>query len=409
MFTLLRVSWRNLWRKKWRTAITVSAITFALTLNVFMISLAEGIYDKMIFDAVRQYAGHITLEAPEYRNAPAVDLVVGDVAALREKAKKLPDVERTKVLIMGQGVAKSADGSVGIALMGVEPSAEASVSPLAHKIEKGSYLEDDDNKMIVIGSTLAERLDLNVGKKLVIATNNIHGDLVEQKLKVKGIFNTGSAEIDGYVVQVPIPFARELYGLDTDQVTQLGIVVADAEKRDAVLKRVRDMVGANVAVHPWEEVMPAVAAYIKLDGGSNYVMQGILLFLTLFTIFNTLLMSVLERTREFAVQLALGTSPLWIRAQIFCESVFIGLLGCAVGLTCGGLLGYYFEVYGLDMASMYGEGLTVSGLAIDSIVHGKVTARTLLTLGGIVVVSIIFTSLFTMRRISRIAVADVLR
>jgi ABC-type lipoprotein release transport system permease subunit len=409
MGTLLKISWRSLWRHRLRTAITVSAIALALTLNVWLISFGDGVYDKMIFDAVRQNAGHITLENPDYRDAPAIDLTVSGDPDLRERLRRIEGVERTKALILGQGVVKSGAGAVGVALMAVEPDTEAATSPLAHKIADGSYLANGDKRRVVIGAALAERLDLDVGKKLVVSTNDANGQLVEELLRVKGIFSTGAAEIDGYVVQMPLPFARELYELDRNAVTQLGIVVADPENRDQVLAQARTLVGDNVAVLPWEEVMPEVAAYIRLDGGSNLIFQGILLFLSLFTIFNTILMSVLERTREFAVQLALGVSPWRIRAQVLVESTLIGLLGGAVGLTTGGLLGYYFEVYGLDISKLYGEGLTVSGVAIDSQIYGKVTAELLVVLGVVVVTATILVSLISMRRISRISVATVLR
>jgi len=363
----------------------------------------------MIFDAVRQNAGHITIENPEYRDAPAIDLTVAGGPDLRDELGRIPGVERTKALILGQGVVKSGAGAVGVALMAVEPSAEASTSPLAHKISDGEYLADGDTRKIIIGAALAERLNLRVGKKLVVATNDKNGDLVEELLRVKGIFKTGAVEIDGYVVQMPLPFARELYQLDANAVTQLGIVVADPEHRDEVLEAARAIVDKNVAVLPWEEVMPEVAAYIRLDGGSNLIFQGILLFLSLFTIFNTILMSVLERTREFAVQLALGASVWRIRAQVLVESAMLGLLGCLVGLTSGGLLGYYFEVNGLDIAALYGEGMTVSGIAFDSRIYGDVTFELLAVLGLIVFVATVLVSLFSMRQISQISAANVLR
>jgi len=411
MGNLLKVSWRSIWRSKRRTAITVSAIAFALAIAVFFVSFAEGVYAQMTDDAVRMQAGHVTLEHPEYRDAPAIDLAVGEVGELRAKLAKLEGVEKTKVIVLGQGVARSGHAAVGVAIFGVEPSVELDTSIVARRLTSGEFLADDDFRKVVVGKVLAERMKVELGKKLVLSSNNAKGELVEELVRVKGVFATGAEEIDGFLVQVPIRFARKLYGLGDDQATQLGLVLEDADDQSRALKQARSVVGGDraVAVRPWEEVLPDLAAYIKLDGGSNWVFQGILIFLSLFTVFNTILMSVLERTREFAVLLALGTPPSRIWAQVVTESALVGLLGCAVGLALGGGLGLYIQVYGLDLSELFAEGISVSGLAFDTYIYGKVTVELLVGLGGVIFVATVLSAAVSARRISAISVAEVLR
>jgi len=221
-------------------------------------------------------------------------------------------------------------------LLGVEPAVEVHSSPLAARVEQGSYLDDPDAAEVLIGAQLAAQLELTPGKKLVLATNDVHGDLVEELARVKGVFRLGAEEFDGFFVQVPIGFARRLYDLGPDQATQLGVLLRDADDQPAMQPRLAQWVDPRqVVVRGWDEVMPELASYIRVDGGSNYVLQVILLVLIFFTIFNTLLMSVLERRREFAVLLALGTPPARLRLQILAESALIGLLGCLVGLSLG--------------------------------------------------------------------------
>ena len=155
--------------------------------------------------------------------------------------------------------------------------------------------------------------------------------------------------------------------------------------------------------------MPELATYVKLDGGGNYVFMGILIGLSLFTIFNTILMSVLERTREFAVMLALGTHPWRLRAQVLIESAMMAVVGVSTGLLWGGLLAYWLEVEGVDPKALYGEGMTVGGVALDTRIYADVTPAILFWLGLVVFVAIMLTSLLTMRRAAHIPVADVLR
>lgn len=405
-----RLAWRSLWRHRRRTIITVVSIGFGLALFVFSVSLADGMYARLIEDAVRLQAGHVTVEDARYRDAPAVDLRVPDVASLAARIGVLPGVEGTKRLVLGQGVARSGTGAAGIAVMGVEPRVEARTSPLARRLVTGRYLEDTDDTRVVVGSGLAERLDLAEGKKLVITTNDASGALVETLFRVTGVFRTGAEEIDGYVVQAPIAAAQRLYGLGPDEVTQLGVVLAAADRVPATVRRVRALVhDPGLAVRPWQEELPELAAFIRIDRTSDYIFHTLLLVLVLFTIFNTLLMSVLEREREFAVLLAIGTSPAELRRQVLLESAYIGALGCLVGVVVGGILAGLVQVYGLDLTRFYREGLTISGLAVSTTLHARVTLRALAFLAGMVFLATLVLGLWPMRRAARVPVADLLR
>lgn len=416
---IARLAWRSIWRHRRRTLITLVSIALGLAINLFFISLAEGVYAKMTDDAVRQYAGHITLEHPLYREAPAVDLFITIPPDLRYRVLDFPDrVERTKLLIQGQGVARTGRNAVGVAILGVEPDVEKLASPLADRISRGSYLEEGDGPLVVVGSALADQLKLDVGKKLVLSSNDAQGNLVEELCRVKGIFNTGTDELDSYLVQAPIEFTRKLYGLPDGSATQMGLILEDPRDQRRVLSAVREIFqqggeglpsSKEVAALPWQEILPDLAAYIQLDGLSNKVFQGLLLAIILFTIFNTLLMSVLERRREFAVLMALGTPPGQIRRQVLLESIYIGLIGCLAGGGLGGLIGYYFQQHGLDMSSLMEDGYNISGFAVDAKLHAMITPGMLLTGIGIVFGATVLLSLIPMRRSTQVSLSDVLR
>ena len=406
---IFRISWRSIWRNRRRTWITLSAIAFGLALAVFFIAFADGVYNQLIDDATRMQGGHFTLEHPHYREAPAVDLFVGGVSGLRDQLEGLDGVLGTKALILGQGVAKSGHGAVGVSVMGVEPSLEAASSPLAGGIVSGSYLEEGDGRKVVLGAKLAQRLELRTGKKLVIATNDASGEIVEELFRVKGTFEVGSDEVDAYLVQIPLESARRLYGLGEEDATQVGVLLSDPGRRPALMAAARELVPAGVALHTWEEVMPELANYIRVDRGSNLVFQGIIVFLSLFTILNTILMSVLERTRELAMQLALGVSASLLRLQVVVESALLGALGSTLGVLLGGGLGWWMQAEGLDISRFYGEDIDVSGFALDTMVYADVTVELLLSMWLLVFSATVLLSLIPGRQISRIAVADVLR
>ncbi len=411
MNLLIKLAWRSLWRNKRRTIITTVAIALALVLAVFVITLADGMYAKFIRGVTRMQAGNVTLQHARYLDAPAIDLLVTDVNKWRTAIDRMPEVEKTVAIIVGQGVIASGSGAVGVAVVGVDPGAERSKSPLPEKIVSGSYLADGDTRKVVIGAVLAKRLEVEVGNKVVVTTNDARGELVQQMLRVKGIFETKSVEMDGYFVQLPLGFARKVFNIPPDQATQIGVVLRDGDDQAAVLARVERLVAGarEVAALPWQKVLPDLASFMAVDKGSNLIFQGIILFLMLFTIFNTIMMSVLERTHEFGVMLAVGTSPARLKAQLLLEATMLGLLGTVVGLGIGGGLSYYFQVHGLDLSSMMSEGMDVAGFAFDPVMRPKLTASTLTWLGGIVVGATVLISLVPMSRIRRIDLAAVLR
>lgn len=407
---IARLAWRSIWRNRRRTLITVLSIAFGLTFAIFFISMGAGMYAKMINDAVRMQAGHITVEREGYLDAPAVDLFLADAAPLRRSIEKIPSVESTKLLVLGQGIARTGTGTVGVALMGVEPSAEALTSPLAKRITHGRYLEDHDGPWVVIGKTLAERLKVTVGKKLVITTNNAKGDLVDELCRVRGIFATGSEEVDGYIMQAPITFARRVFGLPSGGATQLGVILDKPEAQDRVLAEVKRLTaGKDMEVEPWQVMLPELASYIKLDEGANYVFQGILIFLILFTIFNTVLMSVMERKREFAMLQALGTKPVQVMGQVFLETVFLGLIGCGLGLIGGTLSAAALQHWGLDLSNFYDGDLTVSGFAVDTVLRAKLTPGLAFGLSGLVFAATLLLSLLPLRHAGQVNIVDELR
>ena len=155
--------------------------------------------------------------------------------------------------------------------------------------------------------------------------------------------------------------------------------------------------------------MPDLAGFMAVDLGFNYVFQGIILFLIGFTILNTILMSVLERTREFATLMAIGTSALRLRLQVAVESLMIGLLGTGFGLLIGGGVSWYFQIHGIDFSSIYGDDTTIVGYAIDPLIKCYVTAETLWTVGLFVLAMTLIIGAYPSWRSARISIADVLR
>jgi putative ABC transport system permease protein len=355
-------------------------------------------------------AGHLRLQDPAYRHAPAVDLRVRDAETLRERIDMLPGVEATALVVLGQGVARSGADAVGVSVMGIEPSVTARTSPVARRIVEGRFLEDGDGALVVVGRGLAERLRLAEGKKMVLSGNDAAGELVEALFRVQGIFETGSEELDGYLLLAPVAEIRRLYGLGAGEATQVGVLLDDPDAQSAMAARLADLAaGSGAVVRTWQEVMPELDAFIRLDRVSDGTFQALLLLLVLFTMFNTVLMSVLEREREFAVLLAIGTPPAQLGLQLLFEAAILGVLGTALGIAIGGGAALAVQVHGWDLSFLFPEGLSVSGFAVSPRVHALVRPSLLANLAALVFVATLVLALLPLRRALRIPIAETLR
>jgi len=368
---MIKLAWRNLWRNKRRTLITISSICFGLVLAIVFIGLGDGTYGTMIDSAARLGSGHVTLENPGYRKSLLTRLTLQSIDEVVKRVEGMREIEGWAPRILGQAMLSTSYGSVGAAFMGVDPEREKETTLFIDKIIEGTYLKDSEGRGALIGSKMAERLKVSIGNKMVITANNLHGEIAGELLKVVGIFKTGSEMIDGYVLQIPLNRARKLMGMNQREVTQLAIFLDNQRDTDGIIEKLEKRLSdfKEVAILSWREVMPELASYVDLDGSSNYIFQIIIFIIIAAGILNTILMSVLERQFEFGVLLSLGMSPLSLLFLVLTESILLGILGVTVGSALGLACNQYFTVKGLDMTLFTREDVDISGVVLDPILH----------------------------------------
>jgi ABC-type lipoprotein release transport system permease subunit len=368
---IIKLAWRNLWRNKRRTLITISSICFGLVLAIVFIGLGDGTYGTMIDSAARLGSGHVTLENPGYRKALLTRLTLQSIDEAVKRFEGIKEIEGWAPRILGQAMLSTSYGSVGAAFIGVNPEQEKETTLFIDKIIEGTYLQDSEGRGTLIGKKMAERLKVSIGSKMVITANNLNGEIAGELLRVVGIFKTGSKMIDGYIFQIPLNRARKLLGMNQEEVTQLAIFIENQRDTDRVIEKLKKNLSGleKVAVLSWREIMPELASYVDLDGASNYILQIIIFTIIAAGILNTILMSVLERQFEFGVLLSLGMNPLNLLFLVLAESTLLGLLGVTVGTALGLACNQYFTVKGFDMTLFTRESIDISGIALDPVLH----------------------------------------
>ena len=411
LLLITKIGWRSIWRNKRRTLISLFSIIIGTGIPIFFVCIAWGFYAGLINDVSRLMSGHITYEHVKYRNSPSNDLWVDDIQKINETLNSNAEVLSTKQIINLQGVAHTAKGSVGISLMGIEPEKEIVISFLPETFIEGNYLSKEDGRWVVVGDQLAKNLNISVGKKFVFTTSDIKGELVEELFRVKGVFKTGSKEIDGHFVQSDIEIARKIAGLGSDDVSQLGIIVKNPDTHESLIKDLQKSLAKNNGVFlSWQKIMPDVATTIRMDRTAISSFMIMLVVIVLFTMFSTILMSTLERKREFASLLAIGTRQIELKLQIFIETIIFGLIACPLGSLLGVGVAKWTEGY--DMMDVVGgktEDMSVGGFGMDTIITPLFSVPLILQISIFFFLAVQLLSVLPVYLISRISITDELR
>ena len=308
-----------------------------------------------------------------YQEEREVEIVVPDTPTVAASlGKTLPGATLVRRVFM-DGLLTSPAGAMGVSVTAVEPSVESSVNDIAGKVVDGAYLTDGDERGIVLGTTLAESLDVTVGDKVVLMAQG--AEEIESRLfRVRGTFSMGIDEIDGFCAQIPLGAAQEMLSL-ADDVNQLSIHLeswCDAEDgADAASAALASTPGLEVL--GWEEALPELAQYVAAEQGEIYVFYFIIFAMVGLGIVNTVLMSVLERMQEFGVMLSLGATPGRLARLVLAEAALLGLFASAVGVGLGLLLNWPLAVYGLDMSVLMGGTVEVVGFAMDMVIYSDLS------------------------------------
>ena len=381
--SLAKMAWRNLWRNRRRTAITLSAIVFGIFLSVVMMAMQDRNWADMIRLAARLGAGHVTYQHPEYLDSPALSRPVRGTDELRRLAAGNPRVIRVVERITGFNMLSTARDNIGAGFIAVSPEEEDEETlSLLEAIVEGEFFESSNDRGIILGERLASNLDVELGSRLVYTLTDKEGEIVSELARVRGIIRTGSPSVDGGICLLPIGTLREAIGFAPDEAIQVAAFIDDQRVTDRVVADLAGGAPAGVAVLPWHELQPDLAVFIAMKVGGAKVMMLVLAVLVAASIFNTLFVSVMERLREFGIMLAVGFSPSQLFRLVMLESAWlavVGLAGAAL-VTIGPYL--YLASTGIDMSGLIpAEQMEVAGVGMSTTMEIGIYGESLVLIG----------------------------
>ena len=395
------LAWRSLGRNQRRTWISIAAISVGMGLSLLMLGFGDGMYQRTIENAVSQNAGNLVLQHPSYQQKPSLDLSIQVSAEEITQIEAMSGVKSTQRLILANALVRSGYSARNGGVFGVDPAVGAS-SSIATKVNQGRYLEPGDSQDLIISDKMARNLKVGLNKRLVLVANDADGNMLEALFRVRGIFPASNDGLDGHLVHMPISAAQTMFNLQSDEMTRFGILLNDSTTMMDYYQQLQHLNQSQRLLMTWEQVLPALADYIRTDRFGLLVFNGMFVFLALATIFNTILMSVLERRKEFSTVMALGTPPVLLRWQILIEGAILAVTGSIIGTLLGLLMLAPLFIYGLDMSTLFPEGMSTAGVSIDTVVHGYLAFDTASSLFITVMLTTTAMALWPMYKATRV-------
>ncbi len=341
MKLLIKLAWRNIWRNKRRSLLTLAAVTFAVFMAIGMRGIQLGTYALNIKSAVELFSGYLQVQAKGYIDTPKLSLCFKEDDKLSEALNNTKGIDGYSKRVYADGLISFKENSRGVAIFGIEPQKEKKVTTFVENIDDGKFFSSDSSNEIVVGTQLLKNLDAKIGDEIVILAQGYDGSLGNQRYKIVGTVRLGVQEFNSTVVFMGLKTAQSLLAMGNN-INVIAIKAKNINNLGEIEKTLSTKItDKNLAVLPWNKVNPELQQAIQLDNVSGILFLGILIVIVAFGILNTVLMSVTERFREFGVILSIGMPQRKLTYVVYLETMFLAI----IGLVFGNILGYFINYY----------------------------------------------------------------
>lgn len=397
---LLKVAWRNIWRSKRRSLITIMSIFFAVVFAVLYRALIVGLLDKTIADTVSLSCGYIQIHHNGYWENKSVDNTFNETPRLTAILNKDKDVATWNPHLESFALASSGDRTRGIMVTGIEPEKENAFSNLANKLIAGKYLESGD-KNILVAEGLADYLKLNVYDTIVLLGQGFHGEIAAGKYAVKGIVRLGIAEMNKGMVWLSLGQSQNFLGTG-DRLSSISIMVSNINKLDGLKKDlIKQTKGLDYEVMTWQQMIPELDQFFHMEMAGDYgMMVGILYLVIAFGIFGTILMMLKERMHEFGILIAIGMRKGMIAATVVMETILIAISGTVLGMLGAFPLVLYFRLHPIPLGVSAGK--MVEQFNIEPIIQPSMDISNFIIQGMVVLIIVSVLSLYAIYNVHKL-------
>ena len=352
------LAWLSLWRRKTRSLMVIMMIALSLSGLLGLQGLYDGMISHLINTTIRSDSGEISLYAKGYRLHKSLDYRLSPLSKYEDAFSKIEGIDAYSVRLEQEGLIATAHKSLGATLKGISLENEQNFGQLSAFVTQGDYGFGKGNKGALMGSTLAKKFHLSIGSRVIFTAQDVTGEINAISFRISGIIKTGNPSIDENAVFISMKKMSQFLNLQ-HSATQIAFRVKEIESIEKLQKKLKT-VFPDADVLRWDELYPLLIQMQEWMHTFSLLSYIIVFIVAALGIFGVMLVSVLERMREFSIMLAIGTPYKMVRDQILLESSFLGLIGFMAGAFLGWCFLLYMSTKGVDLRS-YKEGLELYG------------------------------------------------
>jgi ABC-type lipoprotein release transport system permease subunit len=402
--TILTVALRNLLAHARRTLLTIGAIAAGLASLIFLWGFNEGLHRNMLGNFQKAIVGSIQIHHDGFFQRPELSKAITNPLTVVESLQNA-GISDYSMRLESFGLAASDFTTQGVMLIGMDPLRETRVTELPKRIGIGRFLRPEDEYALILGATTANNLQVRLGDEVIMIGYDRYGVMVAESFTLIGIITSGEMGLDKGMAITSLATLQEMVDLH-DQVTTF--VISSDEKRipSLVSQLQRSLLHEPLEIMPWYTMFPVMKEWVILHNGFLYLFLGVVLFIVLAGQLNTLLISMLERTREFGVLIAIGTTDFQIAGILLIEAVVIGIFGVILGIILGFVIVYVTGRYGIDLSILLGS---TSRFYVDPLIHPHLKLDHLGITSGVILLASVLAGIYPAWRASLLQPVEAIR
>jgi ABC-type lipoprotein release transport system permease subunit len=401
MSQTFKLAFRNIGRNKTRSLLSALAVAVGMALLLLMAAVLEGEMRGSMQNSIRLQSGHLQIRPASYDenkiSLKREDLIENPDQVV-ERVKSLPQVTVATPRLIASAILTIRDQSKGVQVLGIDPASEAN-RPFRSGLLDGQFIDADDREGILVGKTLADKLNLSVNDKVNLLMTTSNGDVDEQLFTVRGIYSTSIPSYDENTIFMPLAKAQAFTATENHAST-IFVMLQNQEQAEPVAQA---LTSSNLKVLTWRDQNALITQFEDFAGVFMILFYLVVLGITATVVTNTLVMAVFERTREIGILSAIGMKGRGIMSQFLAEAALLATGGVIGGLLIGGALVYYFTVYGIYIGD-YG----VTGLLFEDHIYAHLTLENTITLTIVTYIITLIASLYPARLAARLEPVEAL-
>ncbi len=363
---LFKISWRNIWRSRTRSAVVISSIAVGVWALSFVLSFSNGLIYTFIQNAIRDQYSHIQIHHPKFPEDKNNKHYIENADSILSSIKQIPEIEAATSRVITTGMLSTSHGARGVQVMGVRAKSESSVTKFNQKIVEGSYFIAGKKNQIIISRRLAEKLKVKLRSRMVLTFQDTKGEITAAAFRIGGLYSSGNMIIDESLVYVnDKDLAKSIIIVESnnnnlDVAHEFAIYLKDSDNTALIKDKLKKQY-PELLIEDYYDLSPDVELYETQINTSNSIIIIIFMLALIFGIINTMLMAVLERYRELGMLMAIGMNKAKIFFMIVLETFLLSAVAAPIGLGIGILTVYLLQDKGIDL-SAFSKGLERFGM-----------------------------------------------